>query len=67
MRPRRLPIWAFVSAAWFGPAILAAFEAYVQGRLGSREPANWKSILWESGDWLICALLTPAIFWTARR
>ncbi len=67
MRPRRLPIWALVSAAWFGPAILAAFEAYAQGRLGSREPPNWKSIVWESGDWLICALLTPAIFWTARR
>ena len=67
MRPRRLPIWALVSAAWFGPAILAAFEAYVQGRLGSREPANWKSIVWEGGDWLICALLTPAVFWLARR
>jgi two-component system, LytTR family, sensor kinase len=67
MRSRRLPIWALVSAAWFGPAILAGFEAYVQGRLGSRQPANWKSIVWEGGDWLICALLTPAVFWTARR
>jgi hypothetical protein len=66
-RPRRVPIWALVSAAWFGPAILAAFEAYVQGRLGSREPATWRSILWESGDWLICALLTPAVFWMAGR
>lgn len=67
MRSRRLPLWALVSAAWFGPAILAAFEAYVQGRLGSREPATWRSIIWESGDWLICALLTPAVFWMARR
>ena len=67
MRFQRFPLWALVSAAWFGPAILAAFEAYVQGRLGSREPPNWKSIVWESGDWLICALLTPAIFWMARR
>jgi two-component system LytT family sensor kinase len=65
--PRRVPLWALVSAAWFGPAILAAFEAYVQGRLGSREPATWRSIIWESGDWLICALLTPAVFWMARR
>ncbi len=63
----RLPVWAFVSAGWFGPAILAAFEAYVQGRLGSREPATWRSLLWEAGDWLICALLTPAVFWVARR
>jgi len=64
--PRRVPIWAIVSAAWFGPAILAAFQAYVQGRLGSRE-ASWKYVVWEGGDWLICALLTPAIFWMARR
>lgn len=56
-----------MSAAWFGPAILAAFEAYVQGRLGSREPATWRSLVWEGGDWLVCALLTPAVFWLARR
>lgn len=66
MRSRRLPIWALVSAAWFGPAILAAFEAYVQGRLGGGH-ASWTRMLWEAGDWLICALLTPAVFWMARR
>jgi signal transduction histidine kinase len=63
----RPPIWVFVSAAWLGPAILAAFEAYVQGRLGSREPATWRSLVWEGGDWLVCAILTPAVFWVARR
>jgi hypothetical protein len=63
---RRLPVWALVSAAWFGPAILAGFEAYVQGRLGNRD-SSWKSVAWEGGDWLICALLTPAVFWMARR
>jgi hypothetical protein len=60
-------VWALVSAAWLGPAILAAFQAYVQGRLGSREPATWRSLLWEGGDWLLYALLTPAVFWLARR
>jgi len=39
----------------------------VQGRLGSREPATWRSLLWEGGDWLLYALLTPAVFWFARR
>ena len=63
----RWPVWLLVSAAWFVPAILAAFEAYAQGRLGSREPATWRSLVWEGGDWLICALLTPAVFWIARR
>jgi two-component system, LytTR family, sensor kinase len=59
--------WVFVSAAWLGPAVLAAFQVYVQGRLGDREPATWRSLLWEGGDWLICALLTPAVFRLARR
>jgi signal transduction histidine kinase len=63
----RPPVWALVSAAWLGPAILAAFQAYVQGRLGDRDPATWRSLLWEGGDWLVYAFLTPAVFWLARR
>lgn len=39
----------------------------MQGRLGGREPATWRSVVWQGGDWLICALLTPAVFWSARR
>lgn len=61
------PLWALVSAAWLGPAVLAAFQAYVQGRLGHREPATWRTLVWEGGDWLLYALLTPAVFWLARR
>jgi two-component system, LytTR family, sensor kinase len=64
---RQPPVWIFVSAAWLGPAILAAFQGYVQGRLGNWEPATWRSLLWEGGDWLLYALLTPAVFWFARR
>lgn len=61
------PAWVFVSAAWIGPAILAAFETYVQGELGNRPPATWRSIAWEGGDWLVYSLLTPCVFWVARR
>jgi two-component system LytT family sensor kinase len=64
---RAPPVWMLVSAAWIGPAILAAFQAYVQGRLGNRPPADWRTLLWEGGDWLIYALLTPAVFVVARR
>ncbi|HEX9631355.1 MAG TPA: histidine kinase [Gemmatimonadales bacterium] len=64
---RPIPVWALVSAAWLGPAILAAFQAYVQGRIGSREPATVRTLLWEGGDWLVYAFLTPAVFWFARR
>ncbi len=61
------PVWLFVSAAWLGPAILAVFQTYVQARLGNRDPATWRDIVWEGGDWLLYALLTPAVFWFAGR
>jgi hypothetical protein len=64
---RPLPVWALVSAAWLGPAILAAFQAYVQGRLGNWPRATWRTLLWEGGDWLLYALLTPVVFHLARR
>lgn len=64
---RRPPVWLFVSAAWLGPAILAAFQSYVQGRLGNWEQVTWRVLVWQGGDWLIYAFLTPAVFWMARR
>lgn len=64
---RRPPVWALVSAAWLGPAILAAFQAYMQGRLGNWDPATWRTLVWEGGDWLVYAALTPAVFWFGRR
>lgn len=64
---RGVPVWALVSAAWIGPAVLAALQAYVQGRLGNREPASWRSLVWEGGDWLLYAALTPVVFGAARR
>lgn len=39
----------------------------MQGRLGTNDPATLRSLLWESGDWFLYALLTPAVFWFAHR
>ena len=64
---RRPPIWAFVSAAWLVPAILAMGRAYAEGRLGHRDAATWRALLWQGGDWFLYAFLTPAVFWFARR
>jgi len=64
---RKPPVWVFVSAAWLGPAILAVFQEYVQVRLGNRGPESWRNFVWEGGDWLLCAVLTPTVFWLARR
>jgi signal transduction histidine kinase len=57
----------FVSAAWFVPATLAALRALAQGLLGGGDGPTWRFVVWEGGDWLIYALLTPAVFWLARR
>lgn len=64
---RRLPIWLFVSAAWLVPALLAALKEYVQGFLDRGSAPSWRAPVWEAGDWLIYAFLTPAVFWFARR
>lgn len=64
---RRPPIWLFVSAAWLAPALLAALKEYAQRLLDRGEPPTWRALVWEGGDWLIYAFLTPAVFWVARR
>lgn len=61
------PVSALVSLAWVGLAILAMFQAYMQGRIANRGPADWRAIVWEGGDWLLYALLTPFVFLLARR
>jgi hypothetical protein len=63
---RGVPLWALVSAAWIAPSILAAFQAWAQGRLGG-SGATVAELLWEGGDWLLYAGLTPVVFWISRR
>lgn len=63
----RVPVWALVSLAWAGPAVLAVFQRYAHGRLGNFGPAGWRDLLWEGGDWLIYAALTPGVFALSRR
>ena len=68
MAIRRLPpVWALVSLAWFVPAILAAFREYLQAAVDGREVPSVATLVWQAGDWALLALLTPAVFWCARR
>jgi len=63
---RRRPLWLLISAAWLGPATLAALTEYVQSRIrGAAAP--WRAVAFPFGDWLLCALLTPAVFVLAAR
>lgn len=65
-RPR-LPVWLIVSLAWLGPASLAATREFAQSWIGNRQQVKLRDLAWEGGDWFLLALLTPGVFWLARR
>lgn len=55
-----------VSAAWIGPAILGAVNEVAQRRLNGDDPPALGALLFASGDWLVYAALTPAVFAISR-
>ena len=63
---RSVPVWAIISLAWLGPAVLAMLNAYAQSRLGN-EPADTRTLIWQGGDWLLYGALTPVVYQLARR
>lgn len=56
-----------VSAAWIGPAVLAAINEIAQRRLTGQPPPSVAAVLFAGGDWLVYALLTPGVFVAAAR
>lgn len=56
-----------VSAAWIGPAVLGAVNEVAQRRLSGDPRPSAGTLLFASGDWLVYAFLTPAVFAIARR
>lgn len=56
-----------VSTAWICPAALGAINVVAQRRLGGAPAPGLPEILFASGDWLLYAFLTPAVFAIARR
>src|SRR5262245_40591627 len=56
-----------VSAAWIGPAILGGVNEIAQRKLGGGQPITVPELLFASGDWLLYAFLTPAVFVVAHR
>jgi two-component sensor histidine kinase len=63
---RASQFWFLVFAAWLVPAILSGFNTYVQSRLEGHWP-DWRWVLFSSIDWLLYAVLTPAVFRASRR
>ena len=56
-----------VSAAWIVPAVLGAVNELAQRRLAGQPPPPGGELLFASGDWLLYAFLTPAVFAVSRR
>ena len=67
VRSPRVRPWMLVSAAWTVPALLGAVNQIAQRRLAGEPPPPTPELLFASGDWLLYALLTPAVFAIARR
>jgi signal transduction histidine kinase len=61
-----LPRFALIFAAWLVPAFLSAFSSYMQSRLSNERP-QWDWVLFAGVDWLMYAVLTPAVFRISRR
>ena len=64
-RPPRL--WLLLAGACVIPAVLDAFQSYLQGRLGGEGEASWRYIVWQGSEWLILGALTPLTYYLGRR
>lgn len=56
-----------VSAAWIVPAVFAVINRIAQARLQGWQRATLRELLFEFGDWLLYAFLTPAVFAISKR
>lgn len=56
-----------VSIVWFAPAVLAVVERVGLRVLQGQPIGGWAGLIWAGGDWLVYAIMTPAVFWIARR
>jgi signal transduction histidine kinase len=56
-----------VSAAWIVPAVFAVINRIAQARLQGWGRAPFRELLFEFGDWLLYAVLTPGVFAVSKR
>ena len=68
----RIKPWMLVSAIWIWPAALNVVNRILQVKLQGWDPPTFRELVFTAGDWLIYAVVTPAIFaisarWPVRR
>ena len=65
--PRLQRLWLIIPAACVVPAILDAFQTYMQGRLLGARFVSLPQIIFSGTEWLFLAALTPITYYLARR
>jgi signal transduction histidine kinase len=61
-------LWLIIPAACLVPAVLDAFQTYMQGRLGPQpHGASWGDIIFSGTEWLFLGALTPITYQLAKR
>src|SRR5262249_61757221 len=65
-RRTTLPSAGLILAAWLVPALLSAFNSYMQSHL-DRHPPQWRWVVFNGIDWLLYAVLTPIVLRASRR
>jgi two-component system LytT family sensor kinase len=56
-----------IAAIWIAPAVLATIGHMAQQKLYGEPQPSLRELLWSGGDWLVYAIITPAILWISRR
>ena len=59
-------IWLLIAAASIVPAILDAWQIYMQGRLVG-EPVRAEDIIFQGSEWLFLGALTPITYYLGQR
>ena len=61
-------LWLIIPAACIVPAVLDAFQTYMQGRLGDQpNGTSWENVIFSGTEWLFLGALTPITYQLAKR
>lgn len=64
--PRASRVWLLIPAACLVPAVLDAWQTYMQGRLGQQDPSA-ANVVFSGIEWIFLGALTPITYYLGRR
>ena len=60
-------LWLIIPAACVVPAVLDAFQTYMQGKIGRPYGTSWDNVIFSGTEWLFLGALTPITYQLAKR